>query len=726
MKQAQTIIHLQIARFVAAMLVLFSHVQHEAQKPSVLNVDGYQPWDFIYFAGGVDIFFIISGFIMYHIAQKEFGRPGAAVNFIVRRLLRVVAPYWICTTAMIIAAIVFRSHVTHSELSLAHIVASYFFIPYQNAYSEIYPVLMLGWTLNFEMLFYVIFAISLNFNKSIGPYVLAALIISVGLVDIFTEIKTAPFAFWFNTIVFEFLMGVVLAHFWATGFRWSRTIGFSIAVLGFLAMYYLKKIGIAEHYWTARPLWMGLPALAICAAAVFTREKSKTNQISKLMVFGGDISYALYLSHPFALNLLFLVYVQLGLRDVWIYVWSACAFSLMVAVLFHWWVEKPVTQYLYRLFSKKVIVANNILSWQGKNIFKYTAKYPSKIQASAQHQLLSLQYLRGLAALLVVWQHTVFKMPMFLPSSSLHTGAVGVAIFFVISGFVMQMTTENKQITPIEFFKRRLIRVAPLYWIITIVLALLLIVRDPTLIFGEVSPERIIKSMLFIPHFISGSNQQIWPIVIPGWTLNYEMFFYLMFAISMMFQSRLLILSVIFVALVTIGAIFEPFQNPLMVTYTHPLFLEFLAGMLIYRLWKNRLLTPSLLTSVLFIGIGLFFVFQQAEKGYFDYSRLLGSALIVLGSLNATVLSWRNDLLLKVGNASYSIYLSHILVVPLVYGFIRHLGFGLNSLVTFIIYIALSMIASVVFGHLVYRLVEMPLLIWMKHYFLKSDIVKNG
>jgi exopolysaccharide production protein ExoZ len=720
MKKEQTIIHLQIARFVAAILVLFSHVQHEAQKPSLLNVEGYQPWDFIYFAGGVDIFFIISGFIMYHIAQNEFGRPGAAGNFILRRLLRVVAPYWICTTGMVLAAIVFKSHVTHSELNLAHIVASYFFIPYQNAYSEIYPVLMLGWTLNFEMLFYVIFAFSLNFNKKIGPYVLAVAIISIGLVDIFTDIKTAPLGFWFNTIVFEFLMGVLLAMIWKSGFRWSKTVGFVLAAIGFAAMYYLKKIGIAEHYWTARPLWMGLPALIICAAAVFAREGNNRSQISKVMVFGGDISYALYLSHPFALNLLFLIYIQLGFRDVWIYVWSACAFSLFVAVFFHWWVEKPVTQYLYRLLAKPQTPSNEILKWQSLSFFEAVVKQEPQTQTSSQHQLLSLQYLRGFAALLVVWQHAVFKMPTFLPSSSLHTGAVGVAIFFVISGFVMQMTTDDKKITPIEFFKRRFIRVAPLYWIITLTLASLLLIREPALIFSEVSLERIFKSILFIPHFSPGTHQQIWPIVVPGWTLNYEMFFYLMFAFAMMFKSRLIVLSTIFVGLVIIGAIFEPFKSPFMVTYTHPLFLEFLAGMVIYRLWKNRFITPTASTSFLLIGIGLLCVFQQGEKGYFDYSRLLGSALIVLGSLNSSVLSWKNELLLKVGNASYSIYLSHILVVPIVYGIINHLNFVHESLLTFIIYISFSIVASIIVGHFVYRFVEMPLLISMKHYFLKK------
>jgi peptidoglycan/LPS O-acetylase OafA/YrhL len=706
MESKKTILNLQIARFVAALMVLFSHVQHEALKPGLLDSSQSSPWDFIYFAGGVDIFFVISGFIMYHIAQDEFGTPGASFRFIVRRLLRVVAPYWICTTAMIIASIVFSHHVTHSELNLPHILASYFFMPFKNSYGAMYPVLMLGWTLNFEMLFYMIFAVALNFKKPTGPLVLAAFISIIGFSGVFFNLQIGLFAFWCNPIVFEFLMGVVLAMVWAQGFRWAKSMSYLSVLLGFTAMFYLKEIGIAQHYWDARPLWMGLPALVICAAAVFTRDSERQSSVKRALVFGGDISYALYLSHPFALNLLFLMYASFGFRSVWLYILSACVFSIVVAIIFHWWIEKPVTAKLNQFFLPRLLHH----SPQPKS---------SSTPEVYSQQLFSLQYLRAVAALLVVWQHAVFKMPSFLPVASLHTGAIGVALFFVISGFVMQMITYGGRVSPLEFFKRRIVRVVPMYWLMTIMFSLILFITGSYDLIGDDFFIRLIKSLLFIPHVSPIQNDHIWPILIPGWTLNYEMFFYLIFAIAMCFKARVGIVTITFLSLVLFGKLFQPLTNPLLITYSHPLFLEFLAGMLIYRVWKCRATSMPLLFSIMLIVFGLAFLFNQSSTGYFDTNRLLGTILLFYGSLNERFLNWQNKVFLEVGNASYSIYLSHILTVPIVYNLLNrylHLVNETNAL--FFVFMLSAIAISTLVGCLVYHIVELPMSNWLKSRFL--------
>jgi exopolysaccharide production protein ExoZ len=334
-------------------------------------------------------------------------------------------------------------------------------------------------------------------------------------------------------------------------------------------------------------------------------------------------------------------------------------------------------------------------------------------------QLFSLQYLRAFAALLVVWQHAVFKMPSFLPATSLHTGAIGVAVFFVISGFVMQMTTDGKNVTPFEFLKRRIIRVAPLYWVITIVFSALLLARDPSVLMNDVSPMRIIKSLFFIPHISPIQHDHIWPILIPGWTLNYEMFFYLIFAISMFFKARVVIVTIVLLSFVLFGKLFEPLANPLLITYSHPLFLEFLAGMLIYQVWKWRTTPMPLLFSILLIIFGLALLFNQSSTTYFDTHRLLGSILLFYGSLNERFLNWENKVLLEVGNASYSIYLSHILTVPVVYNLLNpylHLVNQTNTL--FFVFMLSAIVISTLVGCLVYRIVELPMSNWLKSRFL--------
>lgn len=351
MVSKQPIFNIQIVRLVAALLVLFSHVQHEAQKPNFLDKSEYTPWSPIYFAGGVDIFFVISGFIMYHISKNDFFRPKAPQKFMLRRLVRVATPYWIFTTAMIGAVIIFEKHVTHSALSFWHILASYFFIPFENAYGKMYPILMLGWTLNFEIFFYFIFALALSFKVRDGLIFIYSVIASFGLIGAFIPPESGPLAFWCNPIVFEFLMGISLALLWETGVRWSMRTGLTILCIGFAAMYWLKETGISEHYWAARPLWMGLPALAICASAALTRESAQPNIFKRILVFGGDASYALYLSHPFALNTVILICGYFGWKSAWSYVWLACIVSLMVAVAVHLTLEKPVTSWLNKITS---------------------------------------------------------------------------------------------------------------------------------------------------------------------------------------------------------------------------------------------------------------------------------------------------------------------------------------------------------------------------------------
>lgn len=115
---------------------------------------------------GVDIFFVISGFIMVYISQDNFGRPGAPADFLIRRIIRVLPVYWLYT--FLIASILFVAPHLFSQgksFDLNHLMASLLFIPWENSIGDIKPVLNVGWTLNFEMYFYCLFAITLLLGK---------------------------------------------------------------------------------------------------------------------------------------------------------------------------------------------------------------------------------------------------------------------------------------------------------------------------------------------------------------------------------------------------------------------------------------------------------------------------------------------------------------------------------------------------------------------------------
>lgn len=355
--------NLQILRFVAAALVLVSHVQHEVLKGRLVDLANYTPWTAVYFAGGVDIFFVISGFIMYAIAAGDFGKPGAARQFVVRRLVRIVPPYWIFTTLMLAAAVLFSHHVTHAALSLDHVLASYFFIPHNNPYGQAYPLLILGWTLNYEFFFYAVFAVSLCFARRAGLLLLFGIIGGASILGLADVPQTQPWLYWSNPIMTEFLFGIALAMAYQRGVRVPQLAGWGLVAAGVVAMVVLKQLDIAEHYWGARMLWMGLPALAICAGVVLAEQASAAvvGPLKALLVLLGDASYALYLSHPFSLNAVALLWARTGLQRPWLYVAVACCASLVVGVLVHLWIEKPMTRYLNgrvaRLMGKPGVLA---------------------------------------------------------------------------------------------------------------------------------------------------------------------------------------------------------------------------------------------------------------------------------------------------------------------------------------------------------------------------------
>lgn len=354
-----TLHNVQMLRFLAAAMVLISHLQHEVPSVQGLDSQGYTPWTPIWFAGGVDIFFVISGFIMYIIAADTFGKANAAREFFVRRLLRIVPPYWLFTSAMLVAVFVFREQVTHSVLSVPNIIASYLFIPWKNAYDRFYPVLILGWTLNFEMLFYLIFAVALRFSRRTGPIVIAAVISAIALSGILFDLRNTPFAFWCNPIVMEFLFGIGLAWVFRQGVRWRLVTGLPVIAAGFALMVWMQYGGIAGHYWSARCLWMGLPALAVCAGAILSEKPAATNRVQRAVVLGGDASFVLYLSHPFSLAIVAVLWPRLGITSPAAYVICAGSAAFASAVLLHLWFEKPCMAYLSGFVRSKRPAANN-------------------------------------------------------------------------------------------------------------------------------------------------------------------------------------------------------------------------------------------------------------------------------------------------------------------------------------------------------------------------------
>ena len=199
--------------------------------------------------------------------------------------------------------------------------------------------------------------------------------------------------------------------------------------------------------------------------------------------------------------------------------------------------------------------------------------------ANAHVTIHSIQHLRGVAAIGVVYFHTKVYLADFAWPLGRQFGYGGVDLFFVISGVIMMMTTFDRRETPVGFYLKRILRVVPLYWAATLACVALFMIVPSAFLKQSASVQHILLSMLFVPHLSPGEAGAA-PFLQIGWTLNFEMFFYFVFGLTLWLRNakrRLAVIAVLFAALVTAGAIFEP-RNAALAYYTSPFVLEFPDG----------------------------------------------------------------------------------------------------------------------------------------------------
>lgn len=290
----------------------------------------------------------------------------------------------------------------------------------------------------------------------------------------------------------------------------------------------------------------------------------------------------------------------------------------------------------------------------------------------------NIQALRAVAALLVVFVHLdVFARALGLPT----TGHGGVDLFFVISGFIMVHTTRSRPMGPGAFMLNRLTRIAPIYWLLTLA-TFVVAWLAPRLMQATVADvEQLLLSIAFIP--FRKSNGLVQPVLFVGWTLNFEMFFYALFALGLAFRERrrgTLVVVLSLFALVVLGWWFRP-ENVQAAFYTRPIVLEFAAGMGLAALTPGARVDTSLgRISVGLTGLAALACIAIVPVFFPTASRLLTHgvpALIVVASaivLHNSGVSWSNRWVLALGNASYSLYLTHPFVTQAMQKLGRSLG----------------------------------------------------
>lgn len=348
-----------------------------------------------------------------------------------------------------------------------------------------------------------------------------------------------------------------------------------------------------------------------------------------------------------------------------------------------------------------------------------TDDQPKPLNLNKNPELKSLQILRALAATSVVYFHIGLvthriSIPVF--------GSFGVDIFFTISGFVMAMIVASGQGAK-TFAFNRITRIVPLYWIFTTCILFIAIIKPELINTPTVNLINYLKSLFFIA---------LYPVLFVGWTLNYEMFFYFCIWISMVLNRRFYFLVAVILIIVFHFCLRSWFNiKPLNIFFSSNLFFEFILGMCLFKLYEFTKNYKQFLVPNIIIAAFAFIFMAYAETVGLKFDRLLiygiPSGLLLFSVLNLeSLFIQKNNLVINLfkslGDASYSIYLSHLFIIQ---GLIKIIIFKFKiidpcSPIGILLLIAIALFL----GQYLYILVDKPLYKFIKEKF-KMSILKT-
>ena len=343
------IAQVQMVRAFAALIVVIFHTQGELRHRGFPD-----PFpDLTVGAFGVDLFFVVSGFIMVYASDRLFGRWRAVLPFLARRLARIAPLYWAFTLLFAGIALTLGRLPGHPQASAFHIAASFLFLPAARPEDgAFFPVYSLGWTLNYEMFFYLCFAAALGLRRRA-----AVAAVSVGLIGLVALGRLValpwPLFYWANPISLEFVFGLWIGTATLAGFRLPARFGAGLAAAALVAvLLYVPHIDDRADW---RGLAWGLPAAGLLLASLGAGRR-REGPAGRLAVRIGDASYSLYLLHS---TLFIAVFAGLA-RIVDPHRIPAPAYAALLVcasvagapVLFRWF-ELPVTRALNRRIDRR-------------------------------------------------------------------------------------------------------------------------------------------------------------------------------------------------------------------------------------------------------------------------------------------------------------------------------------------------------------------------------------
>lgn len=332
----------------------------------------------------------------------------------------------------------------------------------------------------------------------------------------------------------------------------------------------------------------------------------------------------------------------------------------------------------------------------------------------------AIQFLRATAAGLVVFIHSYYTYSSKVLEidltfiQALNIGNFGVEVFFVISGYIIYRTTINikpSHQSSIKFLLKRLIRIAPIYWIATFIYTAKLTAQG-----NAPSLENLFYSLIFYP-FI-GENELMRPVLGVGWTLNYEMFFYFVLTIAILFRTNIRYYFILFIILSFYATFTPPPTSDGFYLLATPFLLFFLIGVFIAHFEDLlKLFSFSKIHHLYFIpSMVAFYLFFRAltnldEVTYLIADLFFAGSIVTLAVIEKTTKPKSNRIrekinlmVTKAGDASYSTYLFHGFIM----GVLARAVSNMDLFMTPIIFALLMVLITTIVGYFIHIWIEIP------------------
>jgi exopolysaccharide production protein ExoZ len=344
----EMILNLQALRGLAALAVVFYH--------TAFTFNGGTHTDF----QAVSVFFVISGFIMTYITRTDSNQ------FIQQRLVRIVPLYWLCTLSMLAAVWLLKdSGRTWADAGIGNILKSLLFVPYRDGHGDDQPILPVGWTLNLEMFFYVLFAIALAISKRWGPLLTCIALAAIKFVHLKLGCSALACEFYAHDYTAFLILGILTFYMWS-GIKgivedWP-VIAASMAILSVLAFALWNvhpRFADALQQRIDFPISYAMPPLLVLSVLIL--HSARLSCRWNVLLLLGDASYALYLTHILVMELALVVrngtignqVTAINPSDSVVAMLGALVICSLVAIVVHTKVELPTLRLLRRLLIKR-------------------------------------------------------------------------------------------------------------------------------------------------------------------------------------------------------------------------------------------------------------------------------------------------------------------------------------------------------------------------------------